>query len=821
MYKCINCSYITEYYKELLKHYDYHLNTQNIPCPIDICNGVFLNTRRLKYHLKTKHLIFYNNNCYTRRVNNGINNNSEIDRTSNIITDQLEDDMTINSDLFHEPIPTSSNNQDNIVPNNQNDNTFAAFLVRSRYIDKTSLKTCINFTNEIGSLLESNNDILFNKLKNVVPNEYINKISDIFNTQYLNCINPIKSISSKYSLEKYINNNFNYIKPIEIILGIDINNKNNIYHYVSILDSLKQYIEHDDVLNMIYRERLNDGIIRDFYDSTNYKNNPLFSNTKNAIQIQLYYDEFTCTNPLNNTSKYYKIGACYYILGNLHSKYKSKLNNIQLVFLVKHKHVKKYGLYNIFNNLIKDISILETEGIYITNRGRIIQLFGSISFISSDNLAAHALGGYFENFSSGKRRCRTCMISNEEIKTIFNPKYFNLRSKNGYVNQVNQIELNPELSSEYGLKRDSIFNYLKYFHVSNGLPHDISHDLFEGVVNETLSCVLTKLISDGYLSLVNINDKIISFEYIGNDKNNKPIVLQMYRSKIKIRHTQSQMWCFLRLMPLMFGHLIPYSNNTWELILECINMVESVCAYSFSEGDLSYLELKIELFNKHFCEIFPDVSVKPKRHYITHIPKHIRDFGPVIHSWTIRFEAEHEYYKQIIHRTWNTKNITKTFSEAKQKKQALLSSQSKILQCDTELFHITDIVFTFLPNQIRLLLENMGIHSQLKTVKKCISNGVTYKNGYVIVTSIEYENYVFSIINNIIVIDSIPLLCCKKLISYYCYHYNAYIITETNEYQLLKISDLWDHYPLYLYSINIGQAIVLIHYIPTNRTNKL
>ena len=188
------------------------------------------------------------------------------------------------------------------------------FLVRSRYIDKTSLKTCINFTHEIGSLLESNNDILFNKLKNVVPNEYINKISDIFNTQYLNCINPIKSISSKYTLEKYINNNFNYIKPIEIILGIDINNKNNIYHYVSILYSLKQYIKHDDVLNMIYRERLNDGIIRDFYDSTNYKNNPLFSNTKNAIQIQLYYDEFTCTHPLNNTSKEYKIGAILSII---------------------------------------------------------------------------------------------------------------------------------------------------------------------------------------------------------------------------------------------------------------------------------------------------------------------------------------------------------------------------------------------------------------------------------------------------------------------------------------------------------------------------
>ena len=43
---------------------------------------------------------------------------------------------------------------------------------------------------------------------------------------------------------------------------------------------------------------------------------------------------------------------------------------------------------------------------------------------------------------------------------------------------------------------------------------------------------------------------------------------------------------------------------------------------------------------------------------------HITHLSP---TWTIRFEAEHEYYKQIIHRTRNTKYITKTFQKHNKK----------------------------------------------------------------------------------------------------------------------------------------------------------
>ena len=184
------------------------------------------------------------------------------------------------------------------------------------------------------------------------------------------------------------------------------------------------------------------------------------------------------------------------------------------------------------------------------------------------------------------------------------------------------------------------------------------------VSSETLSNILTELISDKLIKLEYINIKIRNFPNIGNDK--KPIELRIVKSKIKISYKQAQMWYFIRLLPLMLEDKIPIENDTWEILLKFVNLVKSVCAYSFSDSDLSYLDFKIEAFNTHFYKKCPSIFVKPKRHYIIHIPKMIRDYGPVIHTWTIRFGAEHEYYKQIIHRTRNTKNITKTFSETKQ-----------------------------------------------------------------------------------------------------------------------------------------------------------
>ena len=60
----------------------------------------------------------------------------------------------------------------------------------------------------------------------------------------------------------------------------------------------------------------------EYRDGSIFKSNDLYKKNNNAIQIQLYYDEFVATNQINNCALSYKICAIYYLLGNLHPKYK-------------------------------------------------------------------------------------------------------------------------------------------------------------------------------------------------------------------------------------------------------------------------------------------------------------------------------------------------------------------------------------------------------------------------------------------------------------------------------------------------------------------
>ena len=49
----------------------------------------------------------------------------------------------------------------------------------------------------------------------------------------------------------------------------------------------------------------------------------------------------------------------YYVLGNIHPKYRSTLAAIQLVTAVKHIHLNQYGIDKILEPFIEEIKELE------------------------------------------------------------------------------------------------------------------------------------------------------------------------------------------------------------------------------------------------------------------------------------------------------------------------------------------------------------------------------------------------------------------------------------------------------------------------------
>lgn len=53
------------------------------------------------------------------------------------------------------------------------------------------------------------------------------------------------------------------------------------------------------------------------------------------------------------------LGAFYYLLGNLQPKFRQRINNIQLLGLVKSSVIQEHGMNNILEFLLQDVNKLE------------------------------------------------------------------------------------------------------------------------------------------------------------------------------------------------------------------------------------------------------------------------------------------------------------------------------------------------------------------------------------------------------------------------------------------------------------------------------
>ena len=323
----------------------------------------------------------------------------------------------------------------------------------------------------------------------------------------------------KKSVDNYIQRQRCFISPKKIDIGFNpITQKEESIQYIPLFPTLQAILQHEDALSHLLAENSipgsgSDKSILSFRDGTACKENQLFNSEPNALQICLYHDDFNIVNPLGNKTQKYKISAFYFVIGNFANKYKSRLKDIHLCILSPATFVNKYGYEKILRPLLDDLLKLETEGIKISFEGVDHKFCGSLSMVIADNLAAHVLGGFFCNFSTVQRFCRFCNCRKNQINKNLPIENFILRTKEGYENNLQSIELDPNYSSLYGIKSDSCLHSLNFFHVTVGLPPDLAHDLFEGFGVDLVTNVIVHLVKAQYFNLEELNDIIQTFSY--------------------------------------------------------------------------------------------------------------------------------------------------------------------------------------------------------------------------------------------------------------------------------------------------------------------
>ena len=161
-----------------------------------------------------------------------------------------------------------------------------------------------------------------------------------------------------------------------------------------------------------------------------------------------------------------------------------------------------------------------------------------------------------------------------------------MRTMEGYNEQVASVLEDYSSSSVYGIKSDSCLNQLSFYHVIGGLPSDLAHDFFEGVLVDMLSYITVALINEGHFSLDEFNDKVTSFKYSKVDLTNKPQEFtKTSLTTFKIKLTAAEMWNFVRLYPLMYGELVPVGNLVWSLLAKILDVVELLTVTRYLLGN--------------------------------------------------------------------------------------------------------------------------------------------------------------------------------------------------------------------------------------------
>jgi hypothetical protein len=117
---------------------------------------------------------------------------------------------------------------------------------------------------------------------------------------------------------------------------------------------------------------------------------------------------------------------------------------------------------------------------------------------------------------------------------------------------------------------------------------------------------------------------------------------------------------------MMLAPYVDPENKVWKMFLMLQEVVDLVFAPKMTESMLSYFELLYSNFLSEYKKLYPEIPVKPKMHFLVHLPTIVRQNGPQKVYWTMGFERLNGAIKRPSHVMNNFKNPQKTLANRQQ-----------------------------------------------------------------------------------------------------------------------------------------------------------
>lgn len=238
---------------------------------------------------------------------------------------------------------------------------------------------------------------------------------------------------------------------------------------------------------------------------------------------------------------------------------------------------------------VQSMQMLANSGLTLSINGNdLLFKVGLLAFLA-DTLAAHALGGFEGSMSFSHRTCRSCTATSEQIQSNFIESNFELRTAAKHHNQVSTLTGSSYAahSVNYGINHPSELDNIPNFSVAENLPHDIMHDLFEGVVPYEMKLLITHLVNVKHFTVATFNDRLRRFDFGYIECSDKPSELDeknfMRNPDQKIRQSASKMWLLAVVLPLLVGDLVPDDCEEWNLFLLLLRICSIACSWQYNQ----------------------------------------------------------------------------------------------------------------------------------------------------------------------------------------------------------------------------------------------
>ena len=410
-----------------------HVNTVHSAdpreCIFENCSKVFPSKAQSRKHfrtmhsdlsrakLKVQHLVNRNEDVHLNASNN-IPENADI---------ESESGLTFDIDVYNDDeMSELETGTEDLGPEDGEYflMAYADFFNRMTYINHIPESTVQKIVSEFSkqslrysSLREKSLRIALSKIPQVEKHQIEKVVSESILKDPM--VESLNELNTSYKRIKFIQENFKYVHPVEIVLNkeeVASGKPKECFHYVSVVECLKQLIEDKTFVKVQEMERENGmeaaHIVKDIKDGIAFKKNKYFQENPEAFVAIFYSDAVELVNPLGAARGKHKIINVFWTLAEIPKQQRSKIDRMHLAMVVKEKYVKKYGYGIVYRKLIDDLLKLQS-GIVIDLPVRRIIKCGVLVHVG-DNLESHTVGGFSICFSS-RDICRFCHIQHDEL----------------------------------------------------------------------------------------------------------------------------------------------------------------------------------------------------------------------------------------------------------------------------------------------------------------------------------------------------------------------------------------------------------------------